>query len=202
MPASIGRATRMILSHDMTGLRHRRANRSACEPSMGRGRLRPAACWPGGWWSTASRSWRWSPTAGTPTRTTSSGWPNSAGQVDRPYAALVRDLEQRGLIDDTLVIWMGEFGRTPQVNPRGGRDHFPRSFNAVLAGGGIAGGGDRGADRPGGRGGGRPAGDRARPVRHVLREPRHRPGRRKTWRAPAGRSGSSTAAQPVRELLS
>ncbi len=64
-----------------------------------------------------------------------------AGQVDRPYAALVRDLEQRGLIDDTLVIWMGEFGRTPQVNPRGGRDHFPRSFNAVLAGGGIAGGG-------------------------------------------------------------
>jgi hypothetical protein len=63
-----------------------------------------------------------------------------AGQVDRPYAALVRDLEQRGMLDDTLVIWMGEFGRTPQVNPRGGRDHFPRSFNAVLAGGGIAGG--------------------------------------------------------------
>jgi len=44
------------------------------------------------------------------------------------------------MLDDTLVIWMGEFGRTPQVNPRGGRDHFPRSFNAVLAGGGIAGG--------------------------------------------------------------
>jgi hypothetical protein len=63
-----------------------------------------------------------------------------AGQVDRPFAALVRDLEQRGMLDDTLVIWMGEFGRTPQVNPRGGRDHFPRSFNAVLAGGGIAGG--------------------------------------------------------------
>ena len=63
-----------------------------------------------------------------------------AGQVDRPYAALVRDLERRGMLDDTLVIWMGEFGRTPQVNPRGGRDHFPRSFNAVLAGGGIAGG--------------------------------------------------------------
>ncbi|MFM9058514.1 MAG: DUF1501 domain-containing protein [Planctomycetaceae bacterium] len=63
-----------------------------------------------------------------------------AGQVDRPMAALVRDLESRGLIDDTLVIWMGEFGRTPQVNPRGGRDHFPRSFNAVLAGGGVGGG--------------------------------------------------------------
>ena len=44
------------------------------------------------------------------------------------------------MLDYTLVICMGEFGRTPQVNPRGGRDHFPRSFNAVLAGGGIAGG--------------------------------------------------------------
>lgn len=63
-----------------------------------------------------------------------------AGEVDRPYAALIRDLDRRGMLDDTLVIWMGEFGRTPQVNPRGGRDHFPRSFNAVLAGGGVAGG--------------------------------------------------------------
>ena len=66
--------------------------------------------------------------------------PELAGQVDRPFAALVGDLERRGMLDDTLVIWMGEFGRTPQVNPRGGRDHFPRSFNAVLAGGGVAGG--------------------------------------------------------------
>ena len=63
-----------------------------------------------------------------------------SGGVDRPFAAMVRDLERRGMLDDTLVIWMGEFGRTPQVNPRGGRDHFPRSFNAVLAGGGVKGG--------------------------------------------------------------
>ena len=63
-----------------------------------------------------------------------------AGRVDRPMAALVRDLGDRGLLDDTLVIWMGEFGRTPQINPRGGRDHFPRSFNALLAGGGVQGG--------------------------------------------------------------
>ena len=63
-----------------------------------------------------------------------------AGRVDRPFAALVRDLSDRGLLDDTLVVWMGEFGRTPQINPRGGRDHFPRSFNAVLAGGGVHGG--------------------------------------------------------------
>jgi uncharacterized protein (DUF1501 family) len=66
--------------------------------------------------------------------------PELAGQVDRPLAALLRDLADRGRLDDTLVIWMGEFGRTPQVNPRGGRDHFPRSFNAVLAGGGVRGG--------------------------------------------------------------
>jgi hypothetical protein len=63
-----------------------------------------------------------------------------AGEVDRPYAALVRDLDRRGMLDDTLVIWMGEFGRTPQVNPNAGRDHFPRSFNAVVAGGGVRGG--------------------------------------------------------------
>jgi hypothetical protein len=63
-----------------------------------------------------------------------------AGEVDRPLAALVRDLDRRGMLDDTLVIWMGEFGRTPQVNPRGGRDHFPRAFNALLAGGGVRGG--------------------------------------------------------------
>ncbi|MGE0759214.1 MAG: DUF1501 domain-containing protein, partial [Pirellulaceae bacterium] len=78
-------------------------------------------------------------------------------QMDRPYAALLRDLRQRGLLDKTLVVWMGEFGRTPQVNPRGGRDHYPRAFSTVLAGAGIRGGqvigrtspgGDEAADRP------------------------------------------------------
>ncbi|HWA97454.1 MAG TPA: DUF1501 domain-containing protein [Pirellulales bacterium] len=58
-------------------------------------------------------------------------------QMDQPFAALVEDLRQRGMLDRTLVVWMGEFGRTPRVNPRGGRDHFPRAFSAVLAGGGI-----------------------------------------------------------------
>jgi hypothetical protein len=62
------------------------------------------------------------------------------GQVDRPYAQLLRDLRQRGLLDRTLVIWMGEFGRTPRINPRGGRDHFPRAFSVALAGGGVRGG--------------------------------------------------------------
>ncbi|MBS0208281.1 MAG: DUF1501 domain-containing protein [Planctomycetes bacterium] len=58
-------------------------------------------------------------------------------QIDQPFAALVEDLRQRGRLDKTLVIWMGEFGRTPRINPRGGRDHHPQSFSAVLAGGGM-----------------------------------------------------------------
>jgi hypothetical protein len=63
-----------------------------------------------------------------------------AGQVDPAMAALVGDLRERGMLDKTLVIWMGEFGRTPRINPRTGRDHFPRAFNVALAGGGIKGG--------------------------------------------------------------
>jgi hypothetical protein len=62
------------------------------------------------------------------------------GQIDRPYAQLLRDLRQRGLLDTTMVIWMGEFGRTPRINPRAGRDHYPRAFTVALAGGGIRGG--------------------------------------------------------------
>lgn len=61
-------------------------------------------------------------------------------QVDPAFNALLEDLESRGLLDRTLVMWMGEFGRTPKINPRGGRDHFPRAFSAVLAGGGVRGG--------------------------------------------------------------
>ncbi|MEX0979309.1 MAG: DUF1501 domain-containing protein [Pirellulales bacterium] len=65
---------------------------------------------------------------------------NLAGQVDQPLAYLLDDLNQRGMLDTTLVVWMGEFGRTPRINPRGGRDHYPRAFNVLLAGGGIRGG--------------------------------------------------------------
>lgn len=62
------------------------------------------------------------------------------GEFDQPMTALIRDLEQRGLLDDTLVLWMGEFGRTPRINARSGRDHFPNAFNAAMAGGGVRGG--------------------------------------------------------------
>jgi hypothetical protein len=61
-------------------------------------------------------------------------------QIDQPTAMLIRDLESRGMLEKTLVIWMGEFGRTPRINPRAGRDHYPQAFNAVLAGGGVRGG--------------------------------------------------------------
>jgi hypothetical protein len=59
---------------------------------------------------------------------------------DKAYTALVDDLTQRGLLDDTLVVAMGEFGRTPQMNLRGGRDHWPSCWTVLFAGGGVRGG--------------------------------------------------------------
>jgi hypothetical protein len=59
---------------------------------------------------------------------------------DLGFSALVADLSERGLLEETLVIAMGEFGRTPKLNTRGGRDHWPRVFSVVLAGGGVVGG--------------------------------------------------------------
>jgi hypothetical protein len=59
---------------------------------------------------------------------------------DQAYTALINDLEQRGLLDSTMVIAWGEFGRTPKVNKDAGRDHYPNVFSAALAGGGIQGG--------------------------------------------------------------
>lgn len=71
------------------------------------------------------------------------------GVLDTAWAALMRDLSERGLLDSTVVVWMGEFGRTPGINPRQGRDHYPRAWSAVLGGAGIRGGqvvGRTGAD--------------------------------------------------------
>jgi hypothetical protein len=62
------------------------------------------------------------------------------GQLDQPMAALIADLKQRGMLDNTLIIWMGDFGRTPTLGKQGGRDHFPRAWTTMLAGGGITGG--------------------------------------------------------------
>ncbi|MAR10890.1 MAG: hypothetical protein CL681_13150 [Blastopirellula sp.] len=60
--------------------------------------------------------------------------------VDRAFSALLEDLEQRNLLDDTLVVWTGEFGRTPKINNNAGRDHWGNVYSTVLAGGGIQGG--------------------------------------------------------------
>jgi hypothetical protein len=64
----------------------------------------------------------------------------TAPQLDQGMSALIDDLAQRGLLNDTLVIWMGEFGRTPKVKPDGGRDHYGRAWSSVLLGGGVQGG--------------------------------------------------------------
>jgi hypothetical protein len=64
----------------------------------------------------------------------------NCGTLDPAWAALMGDLKDRGLLDDTLILWMGEFGRTPKINPQRGRDHWPNSWSAVMAGGGIKGG--------------------------------------------------------------
>jgi hypothetical protein len=60
--------------------------------------------------------------------------------ADQALAALVEDLDQRGLLDSTLVVALGEFGRTPLINKDAGRDHWPNCYSALLAGGGIKGG--------------------------------------------------------------
>ncbi|MEZ6116762.1 MAG: DUF1501 domain-containing protein [Pirellulaceae bacterium] len=59
--------------------------------------------------------------------------------LDQAFATLITDLEDRNLLDETLVVVMGEFGRTPKLNTEGGRDHWPRVFSVVLAGAGISG---------------------------------------------------------------
>ncbi len=74
---------------------------------------------------------------------------NLCGMLDKGWSALMHDLQDRGLLESTLIVWMGEFGRTPLINPRQGRDHFPKAWSVVLGGGLITGGqivGRTGAD--------------------------------------------------------
>ncbi|MCA9241455.1 MAG: DUF1501 domain-containing protein [Planctomycetales bacterium] len=65
---------------------------------------------------------------------------NKLPEMDKAMSALMGDLQQRGLLEDTIVIWMGEFGRTPNINGNAGRDHFARAWSAVVGGGGLNGG--------------------------------------------------------------
>ena len=66
-------------------------------------------------------------------------------QADKPISALFTDLQRRGLLDDTLVIWGGEFGRTPHAQNGDGREHNPHGFTLLMAGGGVKGGITHGA---------------------------------------------------------
>src|SRR5262249_59720062 len=92
---------------------------------------------------------------------TLSGWDTHANNhtqhakqleiLDPAFSALIKDLQDRKLLDKTLVIWAGEFGRTPTVNAAGGRDHWPMGFSVALAGGGVRGGTVVGATDPEGK---------------------------------------------------
>jgi hypothetical protein len=73
-----------------------------------------------------------------------------SAELDAGWATLMTDLEQRGLLEETTILWIGEFGRTPRINRAGGRDHFPNAWSCVLAGGGIRGGQAYGATSPDG----------------------------------------------------
>jgi uncharacterized protein (DUF1501 family) len=66
--------------------------------------------------------------------------PGNLPQLDMSLSALLDDLEDRGMLDSTLVVVMGEFGRTPKLNAKGGRDHYPKAGSVLMAGGGVQGG--------------------------------------------------------------
>lgn len=81
--------------------------------------------------------------------------------LDQALSALIEDLEERGLLETTLVVVLGEFGRTPKINGSAGRDHWPDCYSVLLAGGGVKGGGSHGASD---RLGAYPASDPVRPA--------------------------------------
>jgi hypothetical protein len=120
--------------------------------------------------------------------------------LDPAWSALLQDLDERGLLKDTLVVWMGEVGRTPQINNRAGRDHFINAWTIVLAGGGIKGGQVYGAsDADGKTVKDKPVseGDLFATIYTALGinpRVRHHVGTRPVWATPEG-------SKPIRELL-
>ena len=117
-----------------------------------RRRSAASACWPAGWSSAASgsSSSTAAPAAsGTPTPTSRRTTPSICRAMDKPVAGLLKDLKRRGLLDETLVVWGGEFGRTPMSEKGDGRDHNPYGFTMWMAGGGVKGGQHRRRDRRG-----------------------------------------------------
>ncbi|MDB6077443.1 MAG: sulfatase, partial [Akkermansiaceae bacterium] len=99
--------------------------------------------------------WGWDSHGTSPGDDLKTAFANKCQQTDQPIAALLKDLKQRGLLDETLVIWGGEFGRTPMKENRGGvngafvgRDHHPGAFTMWMAGGGVKGGLSHGETDP------------------------------------------------------
>ncbi len=120
--------------------------------------------------------------------------------LDPAWSALLRDLDERGQLQDTLVVWMGEVGRTPYINNRAGRDHYIRAWTIVLAGGGIKGGQVYGAtDADGKEVKDNPVteGDLFATIYKTLgidHRVKHYVGTRPVWATPEG-------SKPIRELL-
>ena len=73
-----------------------------------------------------------------------------SAELDAGWGTLMKELDERGLLDSTTILWIGEFGRTPTINMQGGRDHFPAAWTCVFAGGGIQGGQAYGRSSPSG----------------------------------------------------
>ena len=78
---------------------------------------------------------------GSPPFSPISGYRDLVGPMfDNAYSSLLEDLSKRGMLDNTMILALGEFGRTPKMNPAGGRDHWPQAWSIVAAGGGVQGG--------------------------------------------------------------
>ncbi len=119
--------------------------------------------------------------------------------LDAAYASLIRDLKKLGLLESTIVICGGEFGRTPKINNVGGRDHWPHAFSMLVAGGGFAGGRVIGSTDP--------QGEKKEPERPVLVEDLHATIQNllgidysKEVMTPVGRPMALSKGEPVKEL--
>jgi hypothetical protein len=120
--------------------------------------------------------------------------------MEQAYSALLDDLTERGLLDETLVVWMGDFGRTPLINAGAGRDHWPQCYTMVLAGGGVAGGVVVGeSDRQGALPKSQPVGP-ADIHATVFTALGHDP-QRTTYLSPEGRPFPLSEGEPIRQLL-
>ena len=125
-----------------------------------------------------------------------------APMYDQAYSALIEDLSQRGMLDNTLVCNLAEFGRTPRVNPAGGRDHWPQCWTVYFAGGGVQGRPRRRPQRRDRRRSGRAARRSGRSRRHDLSQPGPRPGNQAARPArPAVPAGRFRQARDPRVVL-